>query len=92
MVEKLAKFYGEEICEVDGEKYYAFPKVNSLAQESVEEKLRTNGFGYRAKYISKTAEYIMDSGGEKWINNLQTLPYEEAKRELMLLTGIGAKV
>ncbi|XP_018562048.1 N-glycosylase/DNA lyase [Anoplophora glabripennis] len=92
MVEKLATFYGEEICEIDGEKYYAFPKVNLLAQQSVEEKLRTNGFGYRAKYISKTAQHIMDSGGEKWIDKLQTMSYEEAKKELMLLTGIGAKV
>ncbi|KAJ8925594.1 hypothetical protein NQ315_009434 [Exocentrus adspersus] len=92
MVEKLANYYGEEICELNGEKYYSFPKVELLAQESVEEKLRTNKFGYRAKYISKSAQHITNSGCEEWINKLETMPYESAKRELMLLTGIGAKV
>lgn len=92
MVEKLAKYYGEEICEIDGEKYHAFPKVDMLAQKSVEEKLRTNGFGYRAKYISKTAQHIADSGGEMWISRLKLMSYEDAKTELMSLMGIGAKV
>lgn len=92
MVEKLAKYYGEEICEIDGEKYHAFPKVHLLAQESVEDKLRTNGFGYRAKYISKTAQHIVDSGGEEWIDQLKLMSYGDAKKELMSLMGIGAKV
>ncbi|KAG5882733.1 hypothetical protein JTB14_004030 [Gonioctena quinquepunctata] len=92
MVEKLAKFYGEEICELNGEKFYSFPKVESLAQKSVEEKLKSNGFGYRAKYISKSAELIVTEGGDKWVEKLKGMKYEEAKKTLMLLTGIGAKV
>ncbi|XP_023021512.2 8-oxoguanine DNA glycosylase [Leptinotarsa decemlineata] len=92
MVEKLAKFYGKEICELNGEKYYSFPKVESLAQKSVEANLRTNGFGYRAKYISKSAELIVNEGGDQWVKCLLEMKYEEAKKTLMLLTGIGAKV
>ncbi|KAJ8951220.1 hypothetical protein NQ318_010247 [Aromia moschata] len=92
MVEKLARFYGEEICEIDGEKYFSFPNVEALADSSVEEKLKANGFGYRAKYISKSARLIMEGGGEDWLDKLKQMPYEDAKRTLMLLTGIGAKV
>ncbi|WAR31975.1 OGG1-like protein, partial [Mya arenaria] len=51
MVEKLASNYGEKIMELDGQEYFSFPQVSSLAKDGVEERLRTLGFGYRAKYI-----------------------------------------
>ena len=51
MVEKLALHYGEKIAEIDGIPYHAFPAVSALAQDGVEQKLRSLGFGYRAKYI-----------------------------------------
>lgn len=92
MVEKLATFYGTEICKINGETFYSFPDINSLADGSVEEKLKKNGFGYRAKYISKSAQMIVESGGEDWINNLKGMKYNDAKKALMLLTGVGAKV
>ena len=51
MVEKLALHYGKKITEVDGIPYHAFPAVSALAGDGVEQKLRSLGFGYRAKYI-----------------------------------------
>lgn len=92
MVEKLATFYGNEICQINGQSYYSFPEVAALAGESVEEKLKQNGFGYRAKFISKSAQYIMENGGEDWINDLRKMKYDDAKKTLMSLTGVGAKV
>ncbi|KAJ8928614.1 hypothetical protein NQ314_018826 [Rhamnusium bicolor] len=92
MVEKLARFYGNEICEINGDKYYTFPNVETLAERSVEERLKLNGFGYRAKYISKSAKLIMDGGGKEWLDKLKQMTYEDAKKTLMCLTGIGAKV
>lgn len=92
MVEKLALFYGEKICELNGETYYSFPSVNALSADKVEQILKNNGFGYRAKYISKSAKHINNEGGEKWIENLKQLNYDKAKECLMTLTGIGAKV
>lgn len=92
MVEKLAKFYGEEICEYEGEMYYTFPDVASLAQDSVEDKLKANGFGYRSKYISKSAQHISNEGGENWLATLRDMEYADAKKTLMTLTGVGAKV
>ncbi|CAG9859673.1 unnamed protein product [Phyllotreta striolata] len=92
MVEKLAQFYGDEICQYDGQTYHSFPTVNSLAPASVEQKLRTNGFGYRAKYISKSAQYIVDKGGEDWLEKLKEMDYTHDRKALMALTGVGAKV
>ncbi|XP_078687306.1 N-glycosylase/DNA lyase-like isoform X1 [Branchiostoma floridae x Branchiostoma belcheri] len=92
MVERLCEAYSTQVCQIYGEKYYAFPTVSALAGRGVEERLRKLGFGYRARYISETAQYIMKQGGESWLYNLRTLPYEQAKAELMKLSGVGAKV
>lgn len=92
MVEKLCLFYGDKICELNGIEYHAFPTVKSLAQPGVEQKLRTAGFGYRAGYIAKSANMIMEMGGDEWLEQLKSMKYENAKLELMTLTGIGAKV
>ncbi|XP_060536663.1 N-glycosylase/DNA lyase isoform X2 [Cylas formicarius] len=92
MVQKLSEFYGSKICDIDGEAYYSFPDVQALAQDSVEQKLRACRFGYRSKYINNSAKLILSEGGDKWINDLQSLNYGSAKKKLMTLAGIGAKV
>ena len=92
MVEKLAQYYGKKICDINGESYYTFPEVEDLADKGVEQKLRDNGFGYRAKYISNSAKLISESGGKLWLNKLKEMKYEDAKKRLISLMGIGAKV
>lgn len=92
MVNKLGQFYGTKIHEIDGNEFYTFPDVETLAQKGVEEKLKANGFGYRAKYIHKSAQTIMENGGSQWLEKLKTMPYFEAKQQLITLHGIGAKV
>lgn len=92
MVNKLAKLYGEKICEIGGEEFNSFPDVEALAQENVDEVLKANGFGYRAKYISKSAKIIVDNGGKDWLTKLKTMNYFDAKKNLMTLNGVGAKV
>lgn len=92
MVEKLAKFYGDKICTYNNQTYYTFPCVEKLSQDGVEQKLRENGFGYRAKYIRESAQFIMDQGGEKWLKNLKEVDYFKAKEHLIQLTGVGPKV
>lgn len=52
---------------------------------------------YRSRYISGSAKKIISAAGkggssDQWIDKLQKLTYEDAKRELMSLPGIGAKV
>ncbi|KAK5648424.1 hypothetical protein RI129_003316 [Pyrocoelia pectoralis] len=92
MVEKLATFYGLKICERNGITYYGFPKVEDLAAANVEENLRNNGFGYRAKYIAKAAQQIVKDGGDAWVEKLRSMNYLDAKKCLLNLTGIGPKV
>lgn len=91
MVEKLCNNYGNPIAEVDGQHYHSFPQIAALAADGVEEKLRKLGFGYRAKYISNSAKYIVNCG-ENWVSSLRALPYHQARLELMKLSGVGAKV
>uniref|UniRef100_A0A8D8WVR4 N-glycosylase/DNA lyase n=1 Tax=Cacopsylla melanoneura TaxID=428564 RepID=A0A8D8WVR4_9HEMI len=78
--------------ETDGRKFYSFPTVQALAKPAVEAKLRELGFGYRAKFIQKSAEYIEQNGGEAWLETLRGMNYEQARQELQKLPGIGAKV
>lgn len=84
--------YGTNIVTLNGIDYHSFPKVTSLADSKVEEALRTAGFGYRAKFIHQTACKIKAIGENKWVDHLKSLPYTEAKQELMTMPGIGAKV
>ncbi|XP_048244931.1 N-glycosylase/DNA lyase-like isoform X1 [Haliotis rufescens] len=92
MVEKLCDHYGDKIMEVDGKLYHTFPQVSVLAAPGVEARLRELGFGYRAKYINVTAKYICDNHTKDWLYSLRNMPYEDTKRELMKLCGVGAKV
>ncbi|XP_026727454.1 N-glycosylase/DNA lyase [Trichoplusia ni] len=92
MVEKLCTHYGEKICEHEGNAYYAFPEVEKLTDQKVETELRDLGFGYRAKFIQKSASQIVEWGGVDWFNSLQDMKYKDAKVELMKLHGIGPKV
>lgn len=88
-VEAICKAYGDCRQNPKGESYYLFPTPKALAQAS-EEELRALNLGYRSKYIAKTARMITD--GEIVLETLDTMPYEEAKTELMKLCGVGRKV
>ncbi|XP_054710895.1 LOW QUALITY PROTEIN: N-glycosylase/DNA lyase-like [Uloborus diversus] len=92
MVGKLCSHYGKAISVFDGTTYYAFPALESLAANGVEETLRKLGFGYRAKYIHETAKSLLHDRPSDWLKTLRTLPYAEAHAELIKLPGIGAKV
>lgn len=95
MVEKLSRLFGEKICVVDDTEYYDFPTIDALAKSNVESTLRKEGFGYRAAYISKSAEKLVTLGGRQWLKDLEKesgATYESARESLMSLPGIGPKV
>ena len=58
MVENLSVHYGCKVFDLEEKSYFAFPKLEALAHDDVEAKLRTLGFGYRSAYISKTAKQV----------------------------------
>ncbi|KAF9973428.1 8-oxoguanine glycosylase ogg1 [Actinomortierella ambigua] len=75
------------------ETYYTFPDLDSLAQDGVESRLRELGFGYRAKYIAKTADMIQQmEDGLGWLYGLRSVSHEEAREALTSLQGVGPKV
>lgn len=95
MVEKLCRFFGEQICTVDNQDYYSFPTIEALAGPDVESLLRKEGFGYRAGYIAKTAQKLLEIGGKSWLIALKKengSTYKQARDSLMTLPGIGPKV
>ena len=106
MVENLCSRYGEKVAEIRIEEspestskiYHSFPTIERLCEEPVkgsmdlEQTLRSLSFGYRASYIAKSAKQIQTAGGYEYLLNLRSLSYDDAKAELLKLTGIGPKV
>jgi len=90
MIERLCERYGEPIAEWNGHLWRAFPKAHGLANAS-ESELRALGFGYRARTLIEAARALAERG-EGWLTSLRELPYEQAKRELCQLPGVGAKI
>lgn len=92
MVEKLCTYFGDEICEIEGKQYHAFPNLVALSADDVEGKLRELGFGYRAKYIHQCAKQILEKHSLNWLYELRSISYKEAHKALCGLPGVGAKV
>ncbi|MBQ9986652.1 MAG: DNA-3-methyladenine glycosylase 2 family protein [Oscillospiraceae bacterium] len=88
IVEKLCALCGDEVGFM-GKKYFAFPSASAVASLSVKE-LDTLRSGYRAAYISQAAKGVAD--GSINLAEIQSLPTDEAKRELLKIEGVGEKV
>jgi N-glycosylase/DNA lyase len=69
MVQNLCLHYGVYINHIDNIPYHDFPTPQALSQDGVEEKLKELGFGYRAKYIAKTASMVNEKG-IAWLEGL----------------------
>ena len=88
IVEKLCRLCGDEVTFCD-KTYFSFPSAEVVSRLS-ENELATLRSGYRAAYIKNAAEAV--SRGEFDLGAVAALPTEEAKRELLGLTGVGEKV
>ncbi|KAL2830393.1 DNA glycosylase [Aspergillus pseudoustus] len=72
MVEKLCVNYGAYVADIDGRAYHDFPSPKQLAGGGdVEARLRSLGFGYRAKYIHQTATIVAKQREDGWLNTLR---------------------
>ncbi|XP_063283603.1 N-glycosylase/DNA lyase [Pelobates fuscus] len=92
MIDRVCSSLGRHLGQLDSEIYCAFPTLQALAGNDTEAKLRDLGFGYRAKFVSESAQTILSKYGPDWLERLRILPYEEAKSALCTLPGVGAKV
>ncbi|KAK5946039.1 8-oxoguanine glycosylase ogg1 [Knufia obscura] len=71
MVDKLCTHYGRFIAAWDGRAYHDFPPPTALCGKGVEAHLRELGFGYRAKYIARTAQMVANERDDGWLDSLR---------------------
>ncbi|KAF7305074.1 N-glycosylase/DNA lyase [Mycena kentingensis (nom. inval.)] len=97
MVNALCTGFSPQLLTHDGHAYHPFPSPAVLAAPNVEAKLRDLGFGYRAKFIQKTAQMLVETHGEsdnaeKFLVGLREKDTDTAREELLKLMGVGRKV
>ena len=85
IVQRLCENFGDEI-EKD---VFAFPTAEKMAALSAED-LAPLRAGFRNRYLIDAAQKV--AGGEVQLEKCRTLEYEEARKELMKITGVGVKV
>jgi N-glycosylase/DNA lyase len=88
MIANLCKHFGKKLTFEQGE-FYTFPTAKNLAEASLRE-LRLCKLGFRAERVKDAAGLV--SKGAFSLGNVKNLPYEEAKKKLMTLPGVGPKV
>lgn len=87
IVRRLCGKYGKPF-QFEGRTFYDFPTPELLASLDPED-LAEIGAGYRAPYIIKASQMIADGFD---LEALRQKPYDEAKKALINLPGVGPKV
>jgi N-glycosylase/DNA lyase len=87
-LEKISKKFGTKVV-VQNEEFYLFPRPEKIANASIDE-IKTCGVGYRAPFIKEAGKMVTS----KKINfeYLKNSDYDETKRNLRLIPGVGNKV
>ena len=87
-LEKISKKFGKKV-KIQNKEFFLFPKPEKLANASIEE-IKKCGVGYRAPFIKQASKMII----LKKINfkYLEKCDYEEAKKNICVIPGIGNKV
>lgn len=87
-IENISKAYGKEIT-YNQISYYLFPTAEELSKATADD-LRKLNLGFRDKYVFEATRRVND--GEVNIENLEKMTTLDARKELMKIPGIGAKV
>ena len=88
---EFSRHYGSPIGEVEGQLYYAFPSVATLAETDPDHLTRVTSLGFRGPNLVRVAQQ-MNERPNGWAASLREMPYEHAHKELVALRGIGAKI
>lgn len=92
MLDRLRSSYGTNILEsTELGSFYTFPTPDKLARIS-EQELRDLGFGYRAKFVVRTAEKLQGLGGDRYLQGLRGHSIDSIRKSLMAFDGVGPKV
>uniref|UniRef100_A0A8D0DSP1 N-glycosylase/DNA lyase n=1 Tax=Salvator merianae TaxID=96440 RepID=A0A8D0DSP1_SALMN len=93
MIQHLCQAFGRRLCQLDTKTYHAFPSLQAMAGADTEARLRDLGFGYRARFVSESARAVLKTlGGAAGLQQLRSVPYEQARHALCTLPGVGVKV
>jgi N-glycosylase/DNA lyase len=84
IVENLCRYYGKAVS-LDNYRGYGFPSPEQISEARDLERIKA---GFRVRYLVETSRQAksMDLGA------LKKLKYRDAKRELMILPGVGEKI
>ncbi|MBE6737481.1 MAG: DNA-3-methyladenine glycosylase 2 family protein [Ruminococcaceae bacterium] len=85
IVQRLCESFGEKLPSGD----YSFPTAEKLANLT-EEDLMPLRAGFRNRYILDAAKKV--HSGEVSLESLSKLSFEDAKKKLMTIVGVGSKV
>ncbi len=88
-IQSLCENSGEKHLNFRGETFTAFPLPEVLAKLP-EDGLRACNLGYRSRYVVRAAKSAVE--GSLDLEELNGLPYPEAKAELLKICGVGEKV
>ncbi len=84
----MARKFGRP-AKVDGIEFFTFPSVAAIDRAGIDQ-LRACGLGYRAKAIKAAARAV--TGGELDFGAIKSASYEDAKKELLKVYGVGNKI
>ena len=85
IVQRLCECFGEQISDSE----FAFPTAEKMAQLSPDD-LAPLRAGFRNRYLIDAAQKVVC--GEVNLEKCRTLDYDDARRELTKITGVGTKV
>lgn len=88
VVKMISEKFGNYLGEFNGEKYYAFPDVDTLKTLTKEDFAECKA-GFRAAYLVEASKFITLEMNDKYFVGYS---YEKAKKELLSIKGVGEKV
>ena len=90
-IEALSSLFGELVCEKESSCYYAFPRIEALANADQRVLEQTESLAFRGRNLRTVAQQLVDRGDE-WLASLRGVSYSEARDQLMAMRGVGAKI
>lgn len=89
IIQSIKVGFGKKVPLLDGSSFYIFPKPKSLVRAG-EDAIKSCKAGYRANYILTASRLVAE--GKLDLVKLSKMNYEEARRLLLEVYGIGPKV
>ena len=87
-LEKITKKFGKKI-QTQNKEFFLFPEPEKIARATIDE-IKSCGVGYRAPFIIEAAKMVVSKKID--FEYLKKCNYDEAKKNICLVPGVGNKV